>query len=168
MFMLCYLAAGPLGTDYQFNIENGQEVSWQTHIIMNCVLLTIINIARSRSLKSSVLIIEILNQIFSIVSMMMLLEDPSLSGINSAMRSPHILACIVLMFFYVQLKQFMRLVYEIVLPWNRSKEMRYKTIEDKIFMEEYENPEQQFSITSLESYAYVAKSLEANSIFSIN
>ena len=35
-------------------------------------------------------------------------------------------------------------------------------------MEEYENPEQQFTITSLESYAAVAKSLEANSIFSIN
>lgn len=46
--------------------------------------------------------------------------------------------------------------------------MRYKAIEDKIFMEEYENPEQQFSITSLESYAHVAKSLEANSVFSIN
>ena len=35
-------------------------------------------------------------------------------------------------------------------------------------MEEYENPEQQFTITSLESYATVAKSLEANSVFSIN
>ena len=46
--------------------------------------------------------------------------------------------------------------------------MRYKAIEDKIFMEEYENPEQQFSITSLETYAQVAKSLEANSVFSIN
>ena len=62
----------------------------------------------------------------------------------------------------------MRLVYEIVLPWNRKREMRYKAIEDKIFMEEYENPEQQFSITSLETYAQVAKSLEANSVFSIN
>ncbi len=46
--------------------------------------------------------------------------------------------------------------------------MRYKAIEDLVFMEEYENPEQQFSITSLESYAHVAKSLEANSVFSIN
>ena len=35
-------------------------------------------------------------------------------------------------------------------------------------MEEYENPEQQFTITSLESYSAVAKSLEANSVFSIN
>ena len=72
----------------------------------------------------------------------MLLEDDNLAGIKNALYSPSILACIVLMFFYVQLKQFMRLVYEIVLPWNRSKEMRYKAIEDKIFMEEYENPEQ--------------------------
>ena len=55
-----------------------------------------------------------------------------------------------------------------MVPYNRKKEMRYKQIEDKIFMEEYENPEQQFSITSLDSYAHVAKSLEANSVFSIN
>lgn len=66
------------------------------------------------------------------------------------------------------MKQFGRLVFEIVLPWNRRVEMRYKAIEDFIFMEEYENPEQQFSITSLESYAQVAKNLEANSVFSIN
>ena len=83
-------------------------------------------------------------------------------------RSPHVLACCIFIFLYAQLKQFVRLVYEIVLPWNRKREMRYKAIEDKIFMEEYENPEQQFSITSLESYAHVAKSLEANSVYSIN
>ena len=46
--------------------------------------------------------------------------------------------------------------------------MCYKAIEDLIFMEEYENPEQQFSITSLQSYAALAKNLEANSVFSIN
>lgn len=46
--------------------------------------------------------------------------------------------------------------------------MQYKEIEDLVFMEEYENPERQFSITSIESYAQVAKSLEANSVFSIN
>lgn len=57
---------------------------------------------------------------------------------------------------------------EITLPWNMRLEMRYKAIEDMIFMEEYENPEQQFSITSLESYAAVAKNLDANSVFSIN
>ena len=66
------------------------------------------------------------------------------------------------------MKQFIRLVYQIVVPWNHKREMRYKAFEDKIFMEEYENPNQQFSITSLETYAQVARSLEANSVFSIN
>lgn len=114
------------------------------------------------------LVIELSNHIIAIVALLMILEDDKLAGILNAIASPHVAGCILFIFMYSQLKSFVRLVYEIVLPWNRKLEMRYKSIEDKIFMEEYENPEQQFSITSLESYAQVAKSLEANSVFSIN
>ena len=52
------------------------------------------------------------------------------------------LACILFILLYSLLKQFIRLVYEIVIPWNKNREMHYRSIEDKIFMEEYENPEQ--------------------------
>ena len=76
------------------------------------------------------------------MALIMVLEDPDLAGLHSAVRSPHVIACVVFIFLYGHLKQFIRLVYEIVLPWNRQPEMRYKAIEDKIFMEEYENPEQ--------------------------
>mmetsp|Transcript_34051 Transcript_34051/g.44942 ORF Transcript_34051/g.44942 Transcript_34051/m.44942 type:complete len:246 (-) Transcript_34051:3574-4311(-) len=167
-FMMCFCAAGPIGSDYQVNAFNGKEVSWQTHVLLNNVLLAIINLTRSRSIKSNILLIELLNYLFAMMALIMVLEDPDLAGLKSAISSPHVIACVIFIFLYGQLKQFIRLVYEIVLPWNRQREMRYKAIEDKIFMEEYENPEQQFSITSLEIYAQVAKSLEANSIFSIN
>lgn len=46
--------------------------------------------------------------------------------------------------------------------------MRYQYIEDRIFMEEYEDPEMQFSIANLESFSVLAKTLEANSVFAIN
>ena len=136
--------------------------------MLNDLLLTILNIYRSRSLKSNVAVIELFNYLFAFIALLTVLEDTNLDGFSSAIRSPHVIACAIFIMLYAQLKQFVRLVYEIVLPWNRQREMRYKAIEDKIFMEEYENPEQQFSITSLETYAQVAKSLEANSVFSIN
>ena len=97
-----------------------------------------------------------------------MLEDEYLSGFNSLFKAGHAIHCAVFLFLVCSLKQFCRLVIEITLPWNKKTSLRYKAIEDLIFMEEYENPEQQFTITSLESYVAVAKSLEANRIFSIN
>ena len=75
---------------------------------------------------------------------------------------------ILFLFLLVSLKTFIRLVRDIVLPWNRKIEMRYQYIEDRIFMEEYEDPEMQFSIANLESFSVLAKTLEANSVFPIN
>ena len=111
---------------------------------------------------------ECCNVLFAMLALVTVLEDEDLAGLKSAVSSPHIWASVVFMMLYGALKQFCKIVIEVVFPWNKKKFLRYKAIEDKIFMEEYENPEQQFSITSLESYAYVAKALEANSVFSIN
>jgi len=132
------------------------------------VLLSIINIYRSRSIKSNVLIFSISNYVFFLFSILTVLEDEFLGGFKTLFMSGHAIGCIILTFLYCSVKQFCKLVVEVTLPYNRRVGMRYKAIEDLIFMEEYENPEQQFSITSLESYAQVAKSLEANSVFSIN
>ena len=141
-FMLCYLAAGALGSDYQIDYDSGKEVSWQTHILLNDLLLTILNIYRSRSIKSNVVLVFLFNYLFALIALLTVFEDTNLDGLHSAIRSPHVIACAIFIVLYAQLKQFVRLVYEIVLPWNRQREMRYKAIEDKIFMEEYENPEQ--------------------------
>ena len=78
----------------------------------------------------------------SLISLLTVLEDFSMDRIASAARSPHMISCVIFIFLYVHLKQFIRLVYDIVLPWNNQLSMRYKAIEDKLFMEEYENPEQ--------------------------
>lgn len=121
-----------------------------------------------RSIKSNVLIFTFSNYLFFLFSIITLLQDETTDALWFLLTSGHGLACILFIFLYCSLKQFIRLVIEITLPWNKRLEMRYKAIEDLVFMEEYENPEQQFSITSLSSYANVAKSLEANSVFSIN
>lgn len=167
-FMLCYFSSGAMGFDYQVNAMNGREVSWQPLIMLNTILLSTLNIYRSRSIKANVVFIEISNYFFALAAIITVFEDQTRDSLNDFFFSPHVGACSIFIFLYALLKQFIRLVIEIVLPSNRKAAMRYKVIEDKIFMEEYENPEQQFSITSLDSYAEVAKSLETNSVFSIN
>ena len=105
------------------------------------MLLSIINIYRSRSIKSNVIVFSASNYIFFLFSLITVINDEYLSGFLSLLQSGHAVGCIIFMFLYCTLKQFIRLVIEIVLPWNLRLEMRYKAIEDLIFMEEYENPE---------------------------
>lgn len=99
-FMLCFLAAGPFGSDYQVSFMNGKEVSWQTHVLLNNVLLAIINLTRSRSIKSNILAIELLNYAFATMALIMVLEDPDLAGLSSAISSPHVVACVIFIFLY--------------------------------------------------------------------
>ena len=98
--MLCFLAAGPFGSDYQVSFMDGKEVSWQTHVLLNNVLLAIINLTRSRSIKSNILAIELLNYAFATMALIMVLEDPDLAGLSSAISSPHVVACVIFIFLY--------------------------------------------------------------------
>ena len=69
---------------------------------------------------------------------------------------------------YVHLKQFVRLLIDIQLPWNNKQDMCYKAIEDRLYMEEYENPESQFSITHLNFFSDVVKELARAQLYVIN
>jgi len=95
-----------------------------------------------RSIKSNVLIFTFSNYLFFLFSIITLLQDETSDALLFLLTSGHGLACILFIFLYCSLKQFIRLVIEITLPWNKRLEMRYKAIEDLVFMEEYENPEQ--------------------------
>jgi len=80
LFMLCYFAAGAVRADFQVDGASGHALSWQSHIILNDVLLSIINIYRSRSIKSNVLLFTASNYIFFLFSIITVLEDEFLSG----------------------------------------------------------------------------------------
>ena len=69
-------------------------------------------------MKANVLIFDVLNHVISFISLLTVLEDFSLGQLVLAGRSPHVIACVLFIFLYVHLKQFIRLVYDIVLPWN--------------------------------------------------
>lgn len=100
IFMLCYLAAGAIDTDYQIDSTTGQGITWQSHIILNDVLLSIINIYRSRSIKSNVMLFFVSNYFFFLFSIITVLEDEYLTGFTALFSSGHALCAILFTFLF--------------------------------------------------------------------
>jgi predicted DNA-binding protein YlxM (UPF0122 family) len=121
-----------------------------------------------RAVRSSIIIFAASNYFFFFLSLITILEDENLTGIYALSRCPHALAFIIFLFLCVTLKYVVLLVRAVVFPWNYKKMQRYQEIEDRIFMEEYEDPEQEFSIQNLDSYIELVKILDINNLFSIN
>lgn len=82
--------------------------------------------------------------------------------------SVNVLAFITFTGIYLILRIFVKLVIQVALPWNFKNLERYIAIEDRLFMEEYENPEQQFCIHNLNNYQSLIKTLDSATMFSIN
>jgi len=76
----------------------------------------------------------------------------------------------IMLFFLITLylKQNVRQFYAV---WNSNERKileRYQTIEDRLYMEEYEDPEQQFEIRDSENFQILVKQIEDTKLFSIN
>lgn len=119
-------------------------------------------------MRNFVLIFSLSNYIFFFLSMITVLEDDNLVGVKALFRCPYTAAFIIFLFLFVALKHFILLVRAVVLPWNFKQSMRYQEIEDRIFMEEYEDPDKQFSIQNLDTYIHLVKTLDQNNLYSIN
>ena len=140
----------------------------QSNLILNAISLSMINIFRARGVRNFVLIFSLSNYIFFFLSMITVLEDDNLVGVKALFRCPYTAAFIIFLFLFVALKHFILLVRAVVLPWNFKQSMRYQEIEDRIFMEEYEDPDKQFSIQNLDTYIHLVKTLDQNNLYSIN
>jgi len=89
-------------------------------------------------------------------------------GVKALFRCPYSASFIIFLFLFVALKHFVLLVRSVVFPWNFKASFRYQEIEDRIFMEEYEDPDKQFSIQNLDTYISLVKTLDQNNLYSIN
>ena len=165
-----YLISGVKEMDFQVISDNdmAQVISWQSYVVLNGIMLSMMHVFRARNIRNSIQIFNISQLLFFLFSLAFVLEDENLSGVQMLFNCKNTLVFMVFVAIYLCLRLFVKLVLEVVFPYNMKKLEKFIEIEDRLFMEEYENPEQQFSITSLETYAQVAKSLEANSVFSIN
>ena len=146
IFISTYLFTGVVGWDQQVDAVNGFPLSDQSNLILNAISLSMINIFRARGVRNVVLIFSASNYIFFFLSMITVLEDEYLLGVKAMVSCPYAAAFIIFLFLFVALKHFILLVRAVVLPWNFKQAQRYQEIEDRIFMEEYEDPDKQFSI----------------------
>ena len=128
------------------DVINGYPISLQSNLILNAISLSIINIFRARGVRYVVLIFSVSNYIFFFMSLITILEDERLVGVRALFRCPYKAAFIIFLSLFVVLKHFMLLVIAVVFPWNFKTCEWYQNIEDRIYREEYENPEIQFSI----------------------
>ena len=72
-------------------------------------------------------------------------------------QSPNSLGIIAFFFLALYLKQQVRLIYSF---WSQNQKLsveRYQVIEDRLYMEEYEDPEQQFEIQDSANFASLVK-----------
>ena len=67
-------------------------------------MLSIINIYRSRSIKSNVLLFSFSNYFFFLCSIVTVLDDDKLHGFVSLFSSGHAVSAIIFMFLYCTLK----------------------------------------------------------------
>ena len=108
------------------------------------------------------------NYAIYVLCLITVLEDKNLVGITQLFYSPHVWAYLTFVLLFVTLKHTLMTVYQVMSPWNYEMIKCYRDIEDRIFMEEYEDADQEFSIKNLSSYIDVVKILDTNSLVSIN
>ena len=64
------------------------------------------------------IIFSLSNYIFFFLSMITVLEDENLVGVNALITCPYAAFFIIFLFLFVALKHFILLVRAVVLPWN--------------------------------------------------
>ena len=107
---------------------------------------------RARNIRNSTQIFNISQMLFFLFSLAFVLEDENLSGVQMLFNCKNALIFMFLVATYLCLRLFIKLVIEVVYPFNMRKLEKYIAIEDRLFMEEYENPEQQFCVSNLSDY----------------
>lgn len=148
--------------------HDGKNLAWQSTIAMNSIMLSLFQYYRHRTVTCNTKVFVFLNLIMSFVSVAFIAEDEHLAGISVLSDSPYQIALTIFFLLGLYLKQEVRQIYTFWSPQNAKHVERYQVIEDLLFMEEYENPDQQFEICDSENFANLVKQIEDTKLFSIN
>ena len=165
-----YLISGVKEMDFQVISDNdmAQVISWQSYVVLNGIMLSMMHVFRARNIRNSIQIFNISQLLFFLFSLAFVLEDENLSGVQMLFNCKNTLVFMVFVAIYLCLRLFVKLVLEVVFPYNMKKLEKFIEIEDRLFMEEYENPEQQFCVSNLPDYEQLAKSIDYQRMNSIN
>ena len=109
-----------------------------------------------------------LNVVTALLSAAFSAGDEHLAGFTSLSSSPNALCLIGFIALTLFLKQRARLFYTFFYSKASKNVYRYIAIEDRLYMEEYEDPAQQFDISDSAHYDTLVKQAEDSKLFSIN
>ena len=109
---------------------------------MNSVILSLFQYWRHRSTLCVTKGFFFLNLITFIFSLAFIAEDEYMAGLTILIKAPNQLGVMVFLLLTLYLKQYVRMFYSLLSPKNKKHVERYQTIEDRLYMEEYEDPEQ--------------------------
>ena len=135
---------------------------------MNGILLSMMHFTRVRAVSNSIQIFNLSNFLFFLLSLAFVLEDEYLAGVQMLFSSANTMVFLAFAALVLGLQIYIKLVIQVVLPYNLKNLKQYTEIEDRLFMEEYEDPEQEFSIQKLPNYQALIKTLDADIMTSIN
>ena len=124
---------------------------------MNSLILSIVQFWRHRSALCATRVFVFLNALTALFSLAFSAEDEHLAGFISLYSSPNALLVIGFITVTMFLKQRARLFYAFLNSKASKNVYRYIAIEDRLYMEEYEDPAQQFDISDSAHYSYLLK-----------
>ena len=149
--------------------QSGKTVAWTSRIVMNAILLSIFQSWRNRSIYAETNLQRTLNIIMFLITLGFVMGDEHLAGIKAVLASPNLLLTIVFVAILLSLKMFLRLAYQILSQSKQWKDrMNYQMIEDRLFMEEFEDPDQHFNIADFDNYPDLLGQLEKSKMLAIN
>ena len=109
---------------------------------MNSIILSLFQYWRHRSTLCITKAFMFLNFITFFISLAFIAEDEYLAGLQMLVQSPNSIGIMVFFLLSLTMKQHLRLFYSFWSPKNKKHVERYQVIEDRLYMEEYEDPEQ--------------------------
>ena len=120
---------------------DGKNLAWQSSTAMNSIILCLFQYWRHRSTICSAKAFIFTNLFLSGISLAFIAEDDKMAGISKILNSPNSVGIIIFFWLCLLLKQNIRQFFSFWSPRNKLQVERYQIIEDRLFMEEYEDPE---------------------------
>ena len=96
-------------------------ISWQSNVVMNGIMLSLMLFVRVRAISNSIAIFNVSLIIFFFISLAFVLEDENLSGVKMLLSCRNLIIFLILVAVYLGLRLFTKLVAEVVFPHNMQK-----------------------------------------------
>ena len=108
--------------------------------MINGILLAIFQYWRNRSVLTETNMFVVFNIFAFCVTLAFVLEDPHLAGVEMVVKSPNALGILIFIGLTLYTKMHLKLVWSFYVANDSETNQTYQNIEDRLYMEEYEDP----------------------------